>query len=343
MPVQNRIIAGGFLVIGIAIVLILLYLFQWGGISPKEGYEKVLFELYPRYVTAEEDRDYGAMRKIATEIEETLEDAGRGTVIKRVLADASAGRRGARQCLQLLEDDVFARNAEGLFAFDTGFFRQAVHGAFVRLAAIVDGELKLLRSFRETARHARKAISEAQIASGGELGIPPAAYVAKDPSPIVEPNPVYAHDTELYRVFGVKPADLEAALGSQAPGGGRAKSARLRWNKNIAGSTLSANAQSLPEDAESLKRAAIEFQGLTATIASSPEAGDVLDFYMKKASAAVGSGLEGPLAAQFREHRAKFETGAAITSVMEQEAKLILAYLDTVRELGRLFGQKFEE
>ncbi len=73
MAAQERIIGGGFLVIGVAIVLVLLYFFTWGGTAPKETYDKILAEDFPAYESATNDRDYLAVKGAAQRILDAMD------------------------------------------------------------------------------------------------------------------------------------------------------------------------------------------------------------------------------------------------------------------------------
>jgi hypothetical protein len=91
MAVRDRVIGGGLLVIGVAIVLILIYLFKLGSMQPTEAYEKIRDDLYPAYEKAEAEREYGEMTAVSKEIVKVLDAAGPKLVKDRFRSDAFSG------------------------------------------------------------------------------------------------------------------------------------------------------------------------------------------------------------------------------------------------------------
>ena len=68
MAAQERIIGGGFLIFGVAIVLILLYIFAWSGVGSQEAYEQIAGELFPAYLDSEKRGEYLEMKGHARDI-----------------------------------------------------------------------------------------------------------------------------------------------------------------------------------------------------------------------------------------------------------------------------------
>ena len=340
MAAQERIIGGGFLIIGVAIVLVLLYFFTWGGTGSKEAYEQILDEVFPAYEAARKDHDYTAMKAEARKLIDAMEEGGAATVKSYISADATGNRGAASRLHKLLKAGAFARNAEGRFLFGGSWYESRAHRALTELAEAVDTRLKVLRGIRDWARDARAALDEARTGSGKPLAIPTPKGKVQDDVPIVDPNPIYLHDKDLYAVFGVAANDVEAALSTADPGG-RATSARLRWNQNIATGNLSAGVHDIPEQAQELTSIAAQIGASAKTLSALPEAADALSKLLARGARLIGSDLAEPHKAAFKENQAAFATGAALVKVLRREEELLRPYLATVRALAEAFKKTF--
>jgi hypothetical protein len=339
MPVEQRIIGGGLLIGGVAVVLILLYLFTWGGLSPQEAHDKLINEVYPAFVQAETDGDYLALKRRAQEASDVLDDGGRAGIVKILRSDASTGNRDAKRLLDLPKKKSFERNSEGRFGFDDGWYEESIHRALVRTNKGVE-EMKLLRKVRDTATEARKAVDEARTGSGLPLELPAAKLVPRDDAPIVDPNPIYVNDAELYRVFGLKPADMVQALATAAESS-KGRSARLRWNKNVVTSNLAKDIPALPDWAQSLRRMAVDIERGARDLEGRESARKALAKLLAEGARHLGRGIAPAQRAVFDENLSRFEQGAAIATVLRREAEMLEAYQVTVRDLGLTFAQPF--
>ena len=341
MAAQERIIGGGFLFIGVAIVLVLLYFFTWGGTSSKEAYETILDEIFPTYLAAEKEGDYLKVKDAAQAILDKMEEGGAATVRKHIAAEATSGRRASQRLGKLLKARTFEKNAEGRYGYKGGWYGERTHRALGQLAEAVDKRMRVLRSIRETAISARKALEDARVGSRKPLPLPPAKGKAADDAPIVTPNPVYENDEELYRVFGLSAEVLQAALATADPGG-RATSARLRWNGKIATSDLGKDIAAIPERADELHSIANQIDVNATTLAADASAADVLKDLLTRGVELLGAEMSAPHRTALRENAAAFARGSALVNVLRNEARMLAPYLSTVRALGGTFPNKFK-
>jgi hypothetical protein len=339
MPAEQRIIGGGLLIIGVAVVLILIFFFSQGELTAREAHDKLMDETFPAWLTAEEDRDYLKQKRASEEALSILKEGGKNGVIK-ILQAATTDKKSQR-LLKLIQDGGFEKNAEGMFEFDKGWYGETSHRALRKLRDAVEG-VKLLREVRDIAHATDAALGLVRLGSG--MAVPAGAVkpVPKDDVPVMEPNPVYVHDVELYRAFGALAKDIQAALGSADPGAGKARSARLRWNKEIGASNLGERVASIPEKAQALLDASTEIMRSTRDLGDDAGAKDALDVYLEAAVGLVGAGLQGDQKAVFDENRDKFKKGAAIAAILKRESEMLAAYRPTIRDLGTSLSGRFQ-
>jgi len=340
MAVRDRIIGGGLLVIGVAIVLILIYLFKLGGMQPTEAYDAIREDLYPAYVKAEAERDYGKMTAISDDIVKALDAAGPKLVKDRFRSDAFSGSVEEKRLYDLLENGTFEKNGEGLYGFKGGWFEANLHLALCELGEAIEAKLKVVRQIRQAAMDAREAIEKARTGSGKALAFPAAKKLPPEDIPLLDPNPIYENDAELYRVFGLPASDLTEALSAPNPGG-KATSARLRWNQNVATSEIGAAVASIPELVLGFSQAGAKIHLNTRRLERQELATKELQKLLGEAMGYVGGGLDEPHASKFRENRKVFLKGLAIKQVLEREAKMLDAYMTNVRALGKAFQTEF--
>jgi hypothetical protein len=340
MPAEQRIIGGGLLIVGVAVVLILIFLFSQGGMTPREAHDQLMDEIFPAWLEAEKDGDYIGLKRNAEAALDVLDEGGRNGIIK--FLQGAPGNKTAQRLLGIIRNDGFEKNAKGLFEFDGDWFKDSSHRALVRLREAVEG-VKALREVREIAGAARAAVEMARTGSGMAVPFAGAKPVPKDDVSIVDPNPVYVHDVDLYRVFGVKADDVEKALATPDPGAGKARSARLRWNQEVAPSNVGARVASIPERAEALLRVSTDVLRSTRELADDADAAEKLAAYLDTAAGLVGAGLSGDPKAAFAENREKFQDGAAIAAVLKRESEMLGAYRATVRNFGASLSKTFGE
>jgi hypothetical protein len=339
MPAEQRIVGGGLLIVGIAIVLILLYIFTWGGTSPEQGLEELRGSVYPAWLRAEERGDYAEMKRRAQEALDVVAKHGRAAITKQLQGEATGGDRDSQRLYDLVAKDGFERNAQGLYSFQDGWFRSASHQALSDLAEAVDSKARALRRIREAARDADKAMAQAREGSGHPLAYPPAKEVPEELA-VVDPNPVYAADRELFRVFGITPEALAAALGVPNPGG-KATSARILWNRDVVPGNLDQRVERVPEEARALPEAATAIRSACEALARDPEAAAATGKLLRRAADLLAEDLAADAKAAFEEHRAAFQDPDALARVLAHEAKMLEPYLATIRELGRTFEKEF--
>jgi len=342
MAAEQRIIGGGFLIVGVAIVLVLLfYIAPWSSRDPQKAHDEILSTAYPAYLAAEQDWNYLAIKRQAGRILDELKTGGRAAVLRAFQGDSSTGNKRAQQLLDRVRAHEFENNAQGRYRFDNGWYRAESHHALLNLAAAVE-KMKALRRIRDTAGAAREALADARLGSGLALEYPPAKLVPQDEVPIVSPNPVYQHDADLDRVFGLPSEDLRAALSTPDPGPGRARPARLRWNRDVTSSSLADDVDAVPEQAEGLRAVAVDIERSARSLASDPVAAKQLAGYLAKAAGILEADLEGEQRKAFEAHRAGFETGIAISTILRREAEMLAPYLTTIRDLAKTFRIKFK-
>jgi len=342
MAAQERIIGGGFLLFGVVIVLILLYIFAWSGMGSQEAHELISAEVFPAYLKAEQDGEYLEVKAHAKRILELIDAGGTTGVRKLIDRDGVGSRPEGRKLKNLLDDGAFAKNAEGLYEFRNDWYGEATHRALTLLEDCVESRMKGLRALRRVARDARHALDEARMGSKLPIVLPAAKALPEDDVPIVRPNPVYESDTELFRIFGLKAESLAAAIAVPNPGG-KATSARLRWNKNIAPTNLGTSIESVPEQARALDGVANQIQSCAATLEGDSAAAEAYARLLKQGANMLGAGLEEPHKSTFRENAGKFETAGALVQVLRKEARMLEPYLGTVRTLGGSFARQFEK
>jgi hypothetical protein len=340
MALKDRIIGGGFLVFGVAIVLILIFVLEWGGIGPKEAFDQIRDEIFPAYLAAEKEDDYLAMQKEAGRLVDVMDAGGAIGVRDYARGDAIPGRSDAKRLHQLLQQGAFRKNREGLFGFEDGWYRGSTHRGLRAVNEAVEERLKTLRDLRTLARNARQALADARTGSGLPLELPAPVEIEPEDVPVAEPNPVYQNDAEAFRVFGLAGADLEKALSTPNPGG-RATSARLRWNQTVVPGGLSRALDGVPELAASLGPLATEIKVNAAEVAEDETAEEALAELLQEAVILLGTGLEEPYRGQLKEQRDVFATGGNIAKVLQYEARLLETYAVNLRGLAAAFAKPF--
>jgi hypothetical protein len=198
----------------------------------------------------------------------------------------------------------------------------------------------VVRQIRQAAIDARAALEDARTGSGKPLALPAAKKLPPEDIPLLASNPIYENDRELYRVFGLGASDLTAALTAPNPGG-KATSARLRWNQNVATSEIGATIASLPELVQGFSQAGAKIHLSTRRLERQEIATKELQKALGEAMGFIGGGLDEPHASRFRENRKLFLKGVAIKQVLEREAKMLDAYMTNVRALGKAFQTEF--
>ncbi|MHC4342991.1 MAG: hypothetical protein ACYSX0_22605, partial [Planctomycetota bacterium] len=183
-------------------------------------------------------------------------------------------------------------------------------------------------------------IEYARTGSGKALAFPPAKKLPPEDIPLLDPNPIYENDTELYRVLGLPASELTGALSSPNPGG-RATSARLRWNQNVATSELGAAIASIPELVQGFSQAAAKIHLNSRRLERQELASKELQKLLGEAMGYIGGGLDEVHTAKFRDNRRVFLNGQAIRQVLEREAKMLEPYMTNVRALGKAFQTEF--
>jgi hypothetical protein len=343
MAAQERIIGGGFLLIGVVIVLVLVYFFTFGGADGKAAYDAILQDHLPAYEAAVKEGDYIAIKATAKRIVETMEDGGAATVKKHVAADATAGEGPAKRLQDYIKADAFQKNADGKFGYKEGWYSDRSHRALNALDRSVD-RFKVLERVRDAATRTNAAIDLARRGvKGMELPLPPLKGKMQDDAPVMDPNPVYAHDQELYRVFGLDAELLKKALATKLDETGtRAWQARKKWNDEVVGSDLHELVAGIPEQADELTRLATDVAQATKTLGEDASAKAATQLLLDELARKLGAGLSGEAKAAYRDNIGKFANGTALANALRNEGRTLSGYLPTVRALGAALNVKFQ-
>ena len=324
MPVQQRIIGGGLLLAGIAVVLILIFLFTNKGVPWDEAYDQFRKDIYPRYMKAEEEGDYLGLQRIAEDALKIEKTTTMASVLQEIKAEAAKGNAQAQALQKLFESDAFGKNAQGLYAIDGGWYESRPHSALRLLKRSLGDALPALLDARRTAKTATTVLADLRLGSGLELPLPPAPIPATD---------VAGSDAALFAVFGLRAEDVTKALASKGESA-KAKSARLVWNQADASGTRARLAQEMakiPALAETIERAAVALGKSDQDLKDLDAAKKQGAAYVKTAAAQLAAGLEGAA-------RGAYEAEATIASIaaaLRQEAKTLKAHAAGVALLGQ--------
>jgi hypothetical protein len=324
MAVQQRIIGGGLLLAGIAVVLILIFLFTNKGVPWDEAYDQFRKDIHPRYVKAEEEGDYLALQRIAEDALKIEKGTAMPSVLQEIKAEAAKGNGQAQALQKLFESDAFTKNAQGLYAIDGGWYESRPHSALRLLKRSLGEALPALLDARRTAKTATTVLADLRLGSGLELPPPPAAPAA---------DAVALADGALFAVFGLRAEDVTKALASKGESA-KAKSARLVWNQSDASGTRARLAQEMakiPALAETIERAAVALGKSEKDLRDLDAAKKQGAAYVKTAAAQLAAGLESAA-------RPAFEAEATIASIagtLMQEAKTLKAYASGTASLGQ--------
>jgi len=340
MAVQQRIIGGGLLIAGIAVVLILIFLFHNKGVPWDEAYATFKKDIYPRYVKADKAEDYLEIERIAKEAKALEANTAMAAVMQECRADAAKGGDAAAQgLLKLLEPvdteghDTFDQNVKGLFGLGDGWYDRNAHRVLRQLEGFLGDGLPGLLDVRRTGKALGEVLDSLRLGSGLELPLP-----ASDPSISA---PVAVADGAVFRAFGIRPEDIAKALKAQGEGA-KAKSARLVWNQSDATATRTRLAEGLakvPTLAEQIDRAATALGKAERDLKGQPEATAAAARYVKAATSQLATVLEGPT-------RETFEANTSIGAIAEalrQEASILKAHAHNAPALGQALKGAFAQ
>ena len=335
MAVQQRIIGGGLLLAGIAVVLILIFLFGLNkGVPWDEAYTQLRTEIYPRYVEAREKGDYLGMQRIAEQVKDLEKNTEMASVVKQARADALKDGQ-AQGLVSLFDERAFEKNIEGLYALDGGWFDDSTHRVLRLLSRSLDKDaVPALVEARRTAKRALETLEQLRLGSGLALPTPPA--------PTEGMNALATADAHVFAVLSLPAAEVQKALAAKGDSA-KAKSARLVWNQGdsaTARQTLAEALAEIPTLAETITRASVALgkceQDVKGLDASSDGAKRAKEF-VRSAAAHLASGLD-PAARQAFE---KDATIAMIADALRQDAKLLVGYSPNARGLGQALAKNF--
>lgn len=337
MAVQQRIIGGGLLLAGIAVVLILLFLFTNKGKPWDEAYAEFKSDIYPRYLKADEAGKYLDIQAVAKDAKKLEKSTTMASVLKEVRSDAAKGNREAQGLLKLLEPigpdgaDAFDRNLKGLFDLDGGWYEERSHSRLRQLRQYLGEALPALLDARRDAKALATVLDQLRLGSGMDLTLP-----AADPS---ISNPVVAADALQFLAYGLPPAAITKALAAKGQAA-KANSARLVWNQPDATGTRARLAEALgriPALADTMERAAVALGKAEQDLKGLEDAKKQAAAYVKAATAQLATALEGP-ARQALEQKASI---ALIADALKQDAKILKGYAPNAPALGKALAGAF--
>ncbi len=337
MAAEQRIIGGGLLFVGIAVVLILVFTFWSSGIKPDEAYSQIKDGPWPAFLEAERDSEYLVMKRKAGEIVDLLDEAGRKTVLKIVAGDvATSSDAGLRRLKEMTDRADLKKIAGGQYPLGSAWFDAGTHRELSDLEAAVE-DLRQISTARRIARKARDAVLLAGVGSSGKVDLGSVAVPPRDAE-----NPLYAHDAELFRVLGTNTDNLAAALGTPSRPAGKARTARLRWNNTVAPSTLAQDLEDLPKWIARLKAHGETVRHAALALADVPEAKDFVQSQLGKAYRLLGAGLDETHAKAYAEAKDRFADAAMIAAALDTEAGMLEPYRVPLVRLAPLFRRRFD-
>lgn len=338
MAVQQRIIGGGLLLAGVAVVLILIFVVWMPQTSWEDAHKQFMEDILPRYTKADDAADYLALRRISEEALELGQDTTLNSVKQEVKAEAVKGNAQAQALQKLFDSNAFEKNAKGLYALDGGWYDNESHATLRLLKDSLGASMPALLEVRRTARTVQEELERLRVGSGLPLPVPPAAAPGA--------NPVAAADAALLAVLDIKPDDVRKALAAKGEGA-KAKSARLVWNQ--AGSVdmrrkLADSMGKIPRLAESIERAAVALGKSEKDLKALPPRAEGADDAAKRGADYVKNAfgqLAAVLDAAARQEIEKDATIATIADALRNDAKLLKGYASNAPELGAALAGSF--
>jgi len=332
MAIQQRIIGGGLLLVGISVVLILIFLFSDRRMDPSEAYGKLKNDIYPAYLKADDAGDYVKLQALAKDAEALQKKTAMAAVLQEMRADAAKGDRDAKGLLKLLEpQDAFARNIDSQFELDGGWYDSRSHAILRLLKKSLDEAAPGLIDARRTAKALAATLEQLRLGSGLEIPLPDADASAK--------HPVAAADAQAFRAFALSPAQVKKALATKGAGA-KANSARLVWNQKEATddrARLADQLARLPKIADSIDRAAVALGKVKDDLKGREDATRQAQQYLKMASDQLQAAVDAPQ---------KPESALSIPEVIDalkQEARTLKACAGNGADLGAALAQGFAQ
>jgi hypothetical protein len=344
MAIQQRIIGGGLLLAGIAVVLILIFKVHFSGVPEQEAYDRFLNEIHPEYarvqgaVEAGEREAYLELKRIAEEAQALAADTAMASVRKRIDADAARGDPKALALQKLLQGEAFKHNADGLYELEGEWYDDTTHYHLQQLKrSLLVEAVPALADARKVAKAAAEVVDGLRLGSGLELA-------TAEPAP--EESPVVAADAGLFRVLGIAPSEVAKALATKGAGA-KANSTRLVWNgtDDAARQPLNARARArlaedlarLPRHAEVVERAVAKL-GLSETnLKGRDKAKKPAEEYVRQAARHLALVLD-PAARQAVEAQASL---GAVAEILKREAKLLKGHAANAPGLGTALAGNF--
>ncbi|MHC4940440.1 MAG: hypothetical protein ACYTHK_15985 [Planctomycetota bacterium] len=332
MPAEQRVITFGFVTIGLIIVGLLLWAFG-GGSDIDEVIDTLKTELYPRYQTAQADRNYNDWRNAAQEIVDALE-AGKRKTIETNLKAAAIGDKKVQSLYDDITDGTIDKVADGSYPYENEFYPQPVHNALMDLEGVVADEFKTLRNARVLAGELEEALQMVRKGSGQPVPTPAPMDLGD------EKNPLLLHDAKAFAVFRVDPALVTGALQTKNPGGA-ANTHRINWNEGMPGVDINKMLMELKAGLAEATQVTARFTAGVKLINQHPQGPAAAKKIYAKACDRLASKLPSAVREQFDAGREAYETGDAVVAMMEAEMKILGEGEARWEALGKALQAKF--
>jgi len=321
MPEEQRIITAGFVTIALVVLGVLAY-FLIPGEGVDDALDQIQGELFPAYLEAEERGNYAEQRTAAEKILDSIKKGGRATIQKNLEALAIGDDRKTQRLSRMVSEGEFEKIAAGEFPFEKKYYPANVHRGLRGMKEMVSEEFGTLRMARDLANQLKAAVEQARIASGQPIPAPPPFDVkgAVD----LKSDPILDADAQLFAYFAIDPALLVAALKSKNPGG-RANSARIVWNRDMAQSGLTARIKELPPRLTFLEDVAARFSAYAKDVEGYPQGPAAAAQIYADAIDVLAKGLDTKALEQLNQNRKQYESGTIIRELLDAEVKLLKA------------------
>jgi len=274
------------------------------------------------YLEAEERGQYADQRTAAEKILETLKQGGRATMEKNLEALAIGADRKTQRLARMVAEGEFEKIADGQFPFEKNYYPANVHRGLSGMQAMVKAEFGTLGQARDLANQLQAAIEQARVGSGHAIPAPPSIDVKAAVD--LESNPILESDAQQFAYFSIDPELLIAALKSKNPGG-KANSARLVWNRDMADSGLTTRLKELQSRVTFLADVSAQFSAYAKDVESYPEGPKAAAQIYSDAVDVIAKGLDSKTLERLNQNRKQYESGTIIRQLLNAEIKILKA------------------
>ena len=203
---------------------------------------------------------------------------GAVNVKKLITADATTDRV-SKKIHKMIRADAFAKNSQDRWEFEKKWFSGRTCSLLRDLRSAVEDEV--LKPYRESVRTAEDAtamIELARTASGLPLEAKVPDLPTGAPATLTQLN-------ELFSIYSVSVEAMNAGMATPAPRAGKARSARIKWNRAAKKTELPKRVKQLVAQSRALRTASGDIERLGETLKSDAEADEMVARYLAKAAA----------------------------------------------------------